>query len=85
MTKVRTKETIPIEKMLVPGKSLSSLRRSIYFMPIISLIYRFGSGTFSFIPSWWMIFFLSFYRVTVVNVWGFDKLDRLFVSWLTTT
>jgi hypothetical protein len=93
MTKVRTKETISIEKTLVPGKCLSSLNRSISSMLmislsrecIISLFYRFIPGTFFFTPPGQLIVFLCFCSFVVVIGCRFDKLDGFFVSWLTTT
>jgi hypothetical protein len=93
MTKVRTKETISIEKTLVPGKWLSSLNRSISSMLmislsrecIISLFYRFSPGTFFFTPPGQLIVFLCFCRFVVVIGCIFDKFDGFFVSWLTNT
>jgi hypothetical protein len=85
VTKVRTEKTISIEKSFVPGKRLSSLSGSISSMLIIYLIYIFISGIFSFIPSWWLIFFLCFYKVVVVNDCRFDKLDGLCITWMITT
>jgi hypothetical protein len=93
MTKVRTKETISVEKTLVPGKWLSSLNRSISSMLmislsrecIISLFYRFSPGTFFFTPPGQLIVFLCFCMFVVVIGCRFEKLDGLFVSWLTTT
>jgi hypothetical protein len=93
MTKFRTKETISIKKMLVPGKWLSSLNRSISSMMMISLskeciiylFYRFNLGTFFFTPLGQLIVFLCFCRFVVVIGCRFDKFDGLFVSSLTTT
>jgi 1,4-dihydroxy-2-naphthoate octaprenyltransferase len=93
MTKVRTKETISIEKTLVLGKWLSSLNMSISSMLmislsrecIISLFYRFSPVTFFFTPLGKLIVILCFCRFVVVIGFRFDKFDRLFVSWLTTT
>jgi hypothetical protein len=93
MAKVRTIETISIEKIFVPGKWMSSLSRSISSMLIvslrrgciISLFYRFIFGTFFFTPPWWMIIFLCFCRFDVVTGCRFDKIDGFFVAWLTTT
>jgi hypothetical protein len=85
VTKVRIEKTISIEKSFVPGKILSSLSGLISSMLIVSLIYRFGFGTFSFIPSWWLIFFICFWRVVVVNDCRFDKLDGLYITWMITT
>jgi hypothetical protein len=99
VTKVRTVETISIEKLFVPGKWLSSLSKSISFMLMMSLsreciiylFYRFSPGTFSFTCTGWLIVFLCFCRFVVVigcrfdmDI-SFDKLDGFFVSWLTTT
>jgi hypothetical protein len=74
VTKVRTIETISIEKLFVPGKWLSSLSKSISFMLMMSLsreciiylFYRFSHGTFSFNCPGWLIVFLCFYRFVVV-------------------
>ena len=93
VTKVRTVETISIEKFFVPGKCLSSLRKSISSMLmislsrecIISLFYRFSSGTFFFTPLGWLIIFLCLCRFVVVIGCIFDKLDEVFVAWMTTT
>jgi hypothetical protein len=93
VAKVRAVKTISIEKIFVPGKWLSSLCRSIYSMLmiflrrecIISLFFRFGSGIFSFTPYWQLILFRCFCKFVVFSSYRFDKLDRLFVSWMTTT
>jgi hypothetical protein len=93
MTKIRTKETISIEKTFVPGKWLSSLNRSISSMLmislsrecIISLFYKFNYGTFFFTPPGQLIVFLCFSRFVVVIGCRFDKIYGFFVSWLTTT
>jgi hypothetical protein len=90
VTKVRTVETISIEKFFVPGKWLSSLRKSISFMLmmslrrecIISLFYRFSLVTFFFTRPGRMIVFLCFRRSVVVIGCRFDKLDGFSVSWL---
>ena len=97
VTKARTIETIFIENFFVPGKWLSSLRKSISSMLmmslsrecIISLFYRFSPGTFSFTYPGQLVVFLCFYRLVNVIGWTFDmdisfeKLDGFFVSWLT--
>jgi hypothetical protein len=83
MTKVRTKETISIEKMLVLGKWLSSLRRSISSMLMISLnkeyiispIHSFSSDTSFITPPGKMIIFFCFCRFFVFIDGRFDKLD----------
>jgi hypothetical protein len=93
VTKVITVETIAIEKFFVPGKWLSSLRKSISSMLmtsfswecIISLFYRFSPGTFFFTRPGWLIVFLCFCRFVVVIGCRFDKLDGFFVSWFITT
>jgi hypothetical protein len=92
VAKVRTVEIIFIEKICVPRKWLSSLSMSISSMLmislsrgcIISLFYRFSSGTFLFTP-WWLIIFLCFCKFDVFSGYRFDKLDGFFVAWLTTT
>jgi hypothetical protein len=85
VTKVRIENKISIEKSFVHGKWLFSLSESISSMLMISLIYRFGSGTFSFIPSWRIIIFLCLCRVVVVNDCRFDKLDAFCVTWMIIT
>jgi hypothetical protein len=73
VTKVRTVETIAIEKFFVPGKWLSSLRKSISSMLMtsfnrertISLFYRFILGTFSFTHPRRLVVFLCFCRFVV--------------------
>jgi hypothetical protein len=93
MTKVRTEKEISIEKTLVPGKWLSSLRRSISSMLmislnreyIISLIYSFISGTSFVTPPGLLIIFFCFCGFFVVIDGRFDKLDGIFVSWMITT
>jgi hypothetical protein len=99
VTKIRTVETVSIEKFFVPGKWLSSLRKSISFMLmmslsrgcIIPLFYRFSPGTFSFTCPGQLVVFLCLCRLVIVigctfdMDTSFDKLDGFFVSWLTTT
>jgi hypothetical protein len=93
VTKVRTVETITIEKLFVPRKWLSSLSKSISSMlmtsfrkeHIISLFYRFSPGTFFFTHPGQLIVFLCFCRFVVVIGCRFDKLDGFFVSCLITT
>jgi hypothetical protein len=93
VTKVRTIETIDIEKFFVPGKWLSSLSKSISSMlmmsfsreRIIYLFYRFILGTFLFTRPRRLIVFLCFCRSVVVIGCRFDKLDGFFISWITTT
>jgi hypothetical protein len=88
LTKIRTVEEITIEKKLVPGKWWSSLRKSISSMlmtsfrreRIISLFYRFSSGTFFFTRSGKLIVFPCFCRFVVVIGCTLDKLDGFFVS-----
>jgi hypothetical protein len=99
VTKIRIVETVSIEKFFVPGKWLSSLRKSISFMLmmslrrecITSLFYRFSPGTFSFTCPGRLVVFLCFCRLVIfigcifdMDI-IFDKLDGFFVSWLTTT
>jgi hypothetical protein len=92
VTKIRTVEAITIVKFFVPGKWLSSLRKSISSLLtmsfsrecIVSLFYRFSPGTFSFTRPGQMIVFLCFCRFVVVIGCTFDKLDGFFISWLTT-
>jgi hypothetical protein len=93
VTKVRTVETIAIEKFFVPGKWLSSLSKSISSRlmtsfsseRIMSLFYRFSSGIFYLTRPGRLIVFLCFCRFVVVIGCTFDKLDGFFVSWMTTT
>jgi hypothetical protein len=93
VTKVRTVETIAIEKLFVPRKWLSSLIKSISSMlmtsfsreRITSLFYRFSPGTCFFTRLGQLIVFLCFYRFVVVIGCRFDKLDGFFISWLITT
>jgi hypothetical protein len=93
VTKVRTVEEISIEKFFAPRKWLSSLSKSISSMLmislsrecIISLFYRFSSGTFFFTPPGWLIIFLCFCRCVVIIGSRFDKLDEVFISCMTTT
>jgi hypothetical protein len=66
VTKVRTIETIAIEKFFLPGKWLSSLRKLISFLLMtsfskessVSSFYRFIPGTFFFTCPGWLIVFL---------------------------
>jgi hypothetical protein len=88
VTKVRTIETIAIEKFYVPGKWLYSLRKLIFSMMMmsfsrectISLFYRFSPGTFFLTRPERLIVFLCFCRFVVVIGCTFDKLDGFFVS-----
>jgi hypothetical protein len=91
--KVRIVETIAIEKFYVPGKWLSSLRKSISSMMMMSfsrertiyLFYRFIPSTFFLTLPGWLIVFLCFCRFVIVIGCTFDKLDGFFISWLATT
>jgi hypothetical protein len=93
VTKVRTIETISIEKIFVPGTWLSSLSRLISSMLmislsrecIISLFYRFSFGTFFFTPPGRLIISFCFCRFVGVIGCRFDKIDGFIVAWLTTT
>jgi hypothetical protein len=99
VTKIRTVETLSIEKIFVPGKWLSSLRKSISFMLMMSLsrgciiylFYKFSPGTFSFTFPGRLVVFLCFCRLVIIIGCTFDmdiifdKLDGFFVTWLTTT
>jgi hypothetical protein len=88
VTKIRTVETVSIENFFVPRKWLSSLRKMIYFMLmmslsrecIISLFYRFSPGTFSFTCPGQLVVFLCFCRLVIVIGCTFEKLDGLFIS-----
>jgi hypothetical protein len=92
VTKVRTIETIAIEKFFVPGKWLSSLSKLISFLlmmsfsreNIVSSFYRFSPGTILFTRPGWLIVFLCFYRFVIVIGCTFDKLDGFFISCLPT-
>jgi hypothetical protein len=93
VTKVRTEETIAMEKFFVPEKWLSSLCKLISYMLIMSfsnehiiyLFYRFSSGILFLTHPGRLIVFLCFCRFVVVIGCTFDKLDGFFVSWLATT
>jgi hypothetical protein len=93
VTKIRTVETITIEKFFVPGNQLSSLRKSISSMlmtsfsreRIISLFYRFSPSTFFFARPGKLIVFLCFCRFVAVIGCTLDKLDLFLISRLTAT
>jgi hypothetical protein len=93
VTKVRTVETIAMEKLFVPGKWLSSLCKSISSRlmtsfnseHITSLFYRFSSGIFYLTRPGPLIVFLCSCRFVVVIGCTFDKLDGFFISCLATT
>jgi hypothetical protein len=88
VTKVRTVETIAIEKFFVPGKWLSSLTKSISSMLMTSvsrdhtiyLFYRFSPSIFFLTHPGRMIVFLSLCIFAVVIGCTFEKLDGFFVS-----